>query len=182
MTDDFSDELAAESFEDEVEDDAADEQDESSDESLIDSFDDPFAEYEPTPVEVTDEIYTRFGTEFGDNNAAVLLAAWGDNAVSKDAVVSALLNDTPQISAIYAEHQTESGGLSLEGVSAASQYLLDNSNFKSPEELAQAHPELDHLYFDHADKDGAVSPAGVAIMLAYLAEKSGYKHTRKRRD
>ena len=102
--------------------------------------------------------------------------------MAKDSIVTALLNDTPAIAAIYTEHQTEDGGLSLEGVSAASQWLMENTDHKSPEALALAHPELDHLYYDHADKDGAVSPAGVAIMLAYLAEKSGYKHTRKRRD
>ena len=150
---------------------------ESSDDSH--SFDDPFVEYVPVPVEITDAVYSQFRDEFKDaHGAAALQNAWGDSAVAKDAIVGQLLDNAPEIGALYESFQTEAGGLSLEGVSAATQYLMDNSSFNSPEALAAAHPELDHLYLDHSDASGNLSPAGVKIILAYIAGKSGFEHTR----
>jgi hypothetical protein len=162
-------------------DDLIDSEDESSGESLVESFDDEFAEIQPVLVEETDAVYSQFRDEFEDDHgAAALQNAWGDSAVEKDALIGALLNDSPEIGALYEQHQTAVGGLSLEGVSAATQYLMDNSGFNSPAALNAAHPELELLYLDHSDAGGNLSPAGVKILLAHIAGKSGYRHTYKR--
>ena len=156
----------------------SDDEVESSDESL--SLDDPFVEYEPVSVEQTDAVYSQFRDEFEDaHGAAALQNAWGDSAVAQDAIIGQLLNASPEIGALYEAHQTDAGGLSLEGVSAATQYLMDNSSYETPEALNAAHPELEHLYLDHSDTSGNLSPAGVKIILAYIAGKSGFEHNHK---
>ena len=102
--------------------------------------------------------------------------AWGDSGLSKDRIVAALLEDSPAIGNLYEQHQTDTGGLSFEGVQAVYQHLIDNSSYKTSEALEQANPELIALFYDHVDESCAIPPAAVKILLAHIAGKSGYRH------
>lgn len=129
------------------------------------------------PVEATSAVYELVRAEFGEDEAAILQRKWGDRAVAQDAIVAAMLESDPAIGNIYEANQTDSGGLSREGVEAAYAHILDRAEFSSPEELDRAHPELLALYRDYSDEAGTLSPAGVRIVLAHLAAKSGFTHT-----
>ncbi len=131
---------------------------------------------DPIPVEHTDVVYAQIRSEFGEDEAFLLQNAWGDNAVAKDAIVGSFLKDSPAIGNLYEQHQTDSGGLTLEGVQAVYRHLLDNSDYANSEVMDRAHPELTALYNDYADESGAIGIAGVKVILAYVAQKSGFEH------
>ena len=166
MSDDLGDESFADDFDDYPE--GTFEQDDSPDEPTEEPFDE-FAELESTPVEETDAVYQHWRDHFGETDADQLQAKWGDSAVEKDANVTRLLNAAPELGTIYSNHPIESGGLSIEGVSASFQWIQDATS-KTPEILSREHPELESLYFDYMTDDGGISPAGVAILMSYIGE------------
>ena len=70
---------------------------------------DTFQHEQPMPVEHTDAIYRDFREAFGDQQAALLQAKWGDKAVHRQAEANALLDANPELRAAVADHENEHG-------------------------------------------------------------------------
>ena len=135
---------------------------------------------DPIPVEKTDAIYTGFRDRWGDGPAHQLQQAWGDSALLNHRVASAVMEDHPDLGAAINGHQTE-GGVSLEGVQLAAQYLAEKSGFSDVEALGKAHPELDAILSDHFDDaTNTFSGTGIYLALKYIATTSGYQATFRR--
>lgn len=139
------------------------------------AYDRQFPQNDPVPVDVTDTVYGSFREAFGEDEAAGLQRAWGDHAVLNQAVVKHFIADHPDLDQVYVQHQTEAGGLSVDGVLAGLDYLLEKAGIADPLELLKQHPELDYIYNDHADEQGTLSAVGLYRALHYVGKKSGYK-------
>ena len=140
--------------------------------------DEQFPQRVPVPVNVNDKIYGAFREEFNEDEAASLQRAWGDNAWGNEQVVRAVIRDHPAIDSIYVQNQTETGGLSADGVEHALRYLLEQAK-ESETEFLKKHPELEGIYFDHADENGNLSVTGAYRALHYLGKAKGYKFNYK---
>ena len=136
--------------------------------------DEQFPQHVPVPVDVTDKIYGAFREEFNEDEAASLQRAWGDHAWGNEQVVRAVIRDNPAIDSIYVQNQTETGGLSADGVEHALRYILEQSG-ETESAFLKKHPELDALYFDHVTADGGITPAGLYRMLHYFGKTAGHK-------
>ena len=138
------------------------------------TVDEQFPQHVPVPVDVTDKIYTAMREEFNEDEAASLQRAWGDHAWGNEQVVRAVIRDHPAIDSIYVQNQTETGGLSADGVEHALRYLLEQAK-ESETVFLKKHPELEGIYFDHADENGNLSVTGAYRALHYLGKTRGYK-------
>ena len=145
-----------------------------------DAFEDEFeGPSDSIPVEKTDGIYTSFRDRWGAGPAHQLQQKWGDSALLNHRVASAVMEDHPDLGAAINGHQTE-GGVSLEGVQLAAQYLAEKSGFGDQENpieaLGQAHPEIEALFLENFDESsGTLSAFGVHVLLKHIGTTSGYK-------
>lgn len=137
-----------------------------------------FPQHVPIPVEITDRVYRAFLDDFGEDEAANLQRAWGNNAFQNEQIVRAVIRDHPRLDQVYVHHQTENG-LSYEGVVRVLRYVLDHSDESgaSGESFLKNHPELVNIFDDHADEQGNISITGAYRLLHYIGKQSGYRHT-----
>ena len=136
----------------------------------------------PVPVEITDEIYNNFKSEYGEDQAQQLQSAWGDSALENEKIIGAVIEDHPQIDELFVQYQSDNG-ISIEGAAEAAEYITQKFGFESLEELSKHHPELDQIFYDHYDEPtGTLSMVGIKQSLAYIGKRSGYsyKHREKR--
>lgn len=132
----------------------------------------------PVPVEKTGEVYNNFNEAFGPDQAELLQKRWGDRAVQNEGVVRAVMEDHSSFDQIYAEHQSEDGGISVQGLSLAAEYLVEKTGLNDLEELSAKFPELDAIILENYDeRTQTVSPVGIHLALAYLGQRSGYRYT-----
>lgn len=132
----------------------------------------------PVPVEVTGKVYSDFKEAFGEDQAALLQKKWGDKAFQNEGVVRAVMEDHPDFDGVYADHQSEDGGISVQGLSLAAEYLAKETGFNDLEELSKAWPELDAIILDNYDeRTQTVSAVGIYQALAYIGQRSGYRYT-----
>jgi hypothetical protein len=125
---------------------------------------------DPVPVEETDQVYTDFKSNFGEDQAALLASVWKDEAVLNDHVVNTFVDDHPQLDTLISQHEGDGTGLSLEGVAAVGKYL-QSAGFNMAE-LG----DLDHILMDNLDEaTNTITAAGVWIALNYIGQRSGYK-------
>ena len=136
----------------------------------------------PVPVEITDEIYNNFKSEYGEDQAQQLQSVWGDSALENEKIIGAVIEDHPQIDELFVQYQSDNG-VSIEGVAEAAEYITQKFGFESLEELSKHHPELDQIFYDNYDEPtGTLSMVGIKQSLAYIGKRSGYsyKHREKR--
>jgi len=132
----------------------------------------------PVPTEITGEIYNAFKENFGADQAELLQKRWGDKAVQNEGVVRAVMKDNSPFNEIYAEHQSDDGGISVQGLQAAAEYLTKEAGFNDLDELSKAWPELDAIILENYDeRTGTISAVGIYQALAYIGQRSGYKFT-----
>jgi hypothetical protein len=133
----------------------------------------------PVAVEHTSAVYENFKAQFGEDEAAMLQAKWGDRGLHNERVVRALVGSNPEADRIYAAHATDSGSLAAEGLDAGIEFLQKALGADSVETLAKRHPEIEALFYDHANERGDLSPAGIYRILAYVAKAKGlrFKYT-----
>jgi hypothetical protein len=167
-----SDEL--ESFEDEVEEQAEESEDESSEIEL--EYEGPL---EPTPVEITSDIYDSIKVEYGEDVAFQLQEKWADRALENSLVAGAVVEDHPPLVAAIDNNITEHG-VTLEGVSLMAEYVAKTSGFDDLEAMSKVHPELDHIFWDHFNEStNTLSMTGVYLALHYIGQRSGYRFTQR---
>ena len=132
----------------------------------------------PVPVEVTGQVYKDFNEAFGPDQAELLQKRWGDRAFQNEGVVRAVMEDNPPFDQIYGEHQSEDGGISVQGLTLAAEHLAKEAGFNDLEELSQTSPEIDGIILDNYDeRTGTISAAGIHLALAYLGQQLGYRYT-----
>jgi hypothetical protein len=124
---------------------------------------------DPIPVELTDETYADFRELHGPEQAALLEAAWKDQAATNEVVVNSFLDDHATIDQIVAKHEGDGTGLSLEGVAAVGAYL--QSAGIDMAELG----DLENILLENIDRrTGGLTAAGVWITLNYIGQRVGY--------
>lgn len=128
-------------------------------------------QHELTPVEMTDAVYQSVRDEFGSDEAESLQRLWGDRAVQNQAAAHGMLAAHPELSQLYADHATDTGGLSgdsAEAFGAVLAAILDKAGVPVGDRQ-----EISAIADDHSQPDGSLSLTGLAEILRVAAKKTG---------
>lgn len=130
----------------------------------------------PVPVAITSDRLAMLRECFGPATADRLQSAWGDKTLHRLEEINALAIDHSRFGEIVAKHETPDGGLSMKGIEAAAEYLVEKAGLADADDLARRHPGLHAVFLEDRTHDG-ISAAGLYKALSYIARSTGYRFT-----